>query len=75
MSLIGLFAVTLYVIVALFALYMTHQERRWNAQVTPLYGALGYALCVVWPLMVAFMLVTTLFQRLRPDTKVVGKTG
>lgn len=60
---------------ALFALYMTHQERRWNAQVTPLYGALGYMLCVFWPLMVVSMLVTILFQHLRPENKVVGKTS
>ncbi|MFN7224018.1 MAG: hypothetical protein ACK4MS_08365 [Paracoccaceae bacterium] len=53
----------LYGLVALFALYMTHQEHRWNKRVGPLSGPLGYVLCLFWPIMIVVMAFAIILQR------------
>ncbi|MFN3847661.1 MAG: hypothetical protein ACK4RZ_17850, partial [Paracoccaceae bacterium] len=63
MTFVATTVLAFYLVIALFSLYMTHQERRWNQQVDPLYGSLGYVLCVVWPVTVMLFALTMMLQR------------
>lgn len=63
MTFVAMTGLAFYVVIALFSLYMTYQERRWNQQVDPVYGSLGYVLCVFWPVTVVLFALTMMLQR------------
>jgi hypothetical protein len=46
-----------YVLIACFALYMTAQENSRRARSNTLLSLAGYALCLVWPVMVLTIFV------------------
>ncbi|MCA0942150.1 hypothetical protein CLG85_012255 [Yangia mangrovi] len=46
-----------YLVTVLVALTLTHRERRRHGHRSALYAVLGYALCLVWPLVAAVMVL------------------
>lgn len=53
----------IYMMIALFALYMTHLEQSRKRQSNPALTLLGYALCMIWP---AITLVLVIMVNIRP---------
>jgi len=52
--------VALYIVSFSFAIVMTYREQKARGDITPVFKFIGYALCTVWPLVVA---VVVLFSR------------
>lgn len=49
-----------YLSIALFSLYMTHQEQKRNAQASLRLRLASWLLCIAWPLLVLVVLVYSL---------------
>lgn len=56
------FVLTAYVAVTVFALYMTYQEQRRHNRRSFTFNLIRYALCVVWPLLIAGLAVLARFR-------------
>ncbi len=48
--------VILYFGIAVFAITMTYREQRQKGQNSPLFNVIGFAVCILWPLMIAAVL-------------------
>ena len=59
MELLQFVGLAMYVLGAVFALYMSRQERRWNPSSSIVLTTLSYVLCLVWPLVILVMVVLT----------------
>ncbi|TGD61202.1 hypothetical protein EYC08_19195 [Tabrizicola sp. WMC-M-20] len=59
MEFLALLALALYSCVALFAVYMTWQERRRTGPACVVYRLGGYILCLMWPLTIAAILISS----------------
>jgi multisubunit Na+/H+ antiporter MnhE subunit len=59
--------VTVYVLIAAFALYMTHQEMRRRTTSGRLHVLSIYALCLVWPVMVALVSIGVFLSGNQPN--------
>ncbi|WP_425102248.1 hypothetical protein [Tropicibacter sp. S64] len=46
-----------YCLSTIMAVTLTYQEQKKRGQSTPVYTAIGYLLCMVWPVVAAVMLV------------------
>ena len=49
--------ISLYFSSVIAALVLTYKEQKRRGQSTPIYTAIGYFLCMVWPLVAAVMLI------------------
>jgi len=49
--------IALYIAISIFAISRTYREQKKSATVTPIFALIGYLLCIVWPLVVAAVLV------------------
>lgn len=47
----------LYMLVSVFAVYMTYQEQKRQDHPSPMFNLIGYLACTVWPLVAAAALV------------------
>ena len=49
--------IALYCLTTLIAVSLTYQEQKQRQEGTPIYTAIGYLLCTVWPVVAAVMVV------------------
>ena len=49
--------IALYVTSTMLAIVMTYREQRKSGHVTPVYSMIGYMLCMIWPVVLAAMML------------------
>lgn len=58
MEILALLAFALYSCIALFSVYMTHQERRRTGSASLVHTLGGYLLCLIWPATILAILIS-----------------
>ena len=64
------FFLAAYVSSTVFAIVMTYREQKRRGHSTPIYAAIGYLLCTVWPVVVAFMVIVC---RQKDNSSLAGR--
>jgi len=67
-------AIVLYALIAVFALFMTHQEQRQTQNTSLFWGSLSVLACLFWPVVVMAVAITVSIQHKASSAHIAQRT-